>query len=653
MPAHMKKLIILLCLLTAACACALAEEVAEEPGTFTSGYYTYFLLEDGTAQIVTWTGRAEMLRIPETLDGYDVTALGADCIMPANTLVSVTLPACVTTIEGNPFSQAPYLERVRVAEGHEAFISVDGVLFSADGATLLCYPRGKAGDSYVVPDGTVSLGERAFFGANALKDVRLPDGLARIGSGAFWLCTGITDLDLPESVVAIGDFAFYRTGITHFTFPQNVETFGANPFAGCASLEGFTLPEGDDTLFMLDGALYHRGERKLVCCLPTREGDTFSIPDGCRCIGGGAFLQCTKLRDIPIPDSVTSIGEKAFQGCVSLEAIALPPGLEDLGEGAFTECELLEEVVLPEGLAGVADKLFMNCASLTRVVLPEGCTSIGNSAFYGCERMARFELPQGLKSIGRSAFTACDSLVEIDIPDGVTSIGPAAFADCERLEHIALPDGLNAVTNHMFDRCSALTALTIPEGVTAIDDLAFRQSGLTRIDIPDSVTEVAPAAFAQSALEGITVSDAHAVLSYEGGALIDCVNGRLLFYRDRETGASYEIPEGIVSISPNAFSGSAALRSVTLPDTVREIGSYAFLYCAALESCAIPEGVAELGAETFYGCASLERLVIPESVEKIASSALGACPMLTVVTPQGSYAESFCLEKDIPVTYAP
>lgn len=71
----MKKfLVCLMLLITAAMlTCALAED---KPTVHTSGDYKYVLLEDGTAKITQYTGKAAQLTIPTTLDGYSVTSIG-------------------------------------------------------------------------------------------------------------------------------------------------------------------------------------------------------------------------------------------------------------------------------------------------------------------------------------------------------------------------------------------------------------------------------------------------------------------------------------------------------------------------------------------------------------------------------------------------
>ena len=87
----MKKLSFLLMalLFVAVLMYAHAEEARE---TFTSGDFEYVLLENGTAEITRYNGEAVNLEIPDTLDGYGVTAIGDRSFSFCDSLLSITIP---------------------------------------------------------------------------------------------------------------------------------------------------------------------------------------------------------------------------------------------------------------------------------------------------------------------------------------------------------------------------------------------------------------------------------------------------------------------------------------------------------------------------------------------------------------------------------
>ena len=90
------------------------------------------------------------------------------------------------------------------------------------------------------------------------------------------------------------------------------------------------------------------------------------------------------------------------------------------------------------------------------------------------------------------------------------------------------------------------------------------------------------------------------------------------------------------------------MESITIPNSVTTIGDYAFCNCISLESITIPNSVTAIGDYAFYGCSSLESVLIPDNVTKIGYYAFYNCDNLTVYCNAGSYAETYCIENNIP-----
>ncbi len=108
-----------------------------------------------------------------------------------------------------------------VPEDHPLYKTVDGVLFSKDGKTLLAYPNARTATHYDVPAGVERIGDGAFSN-EYLKTISLPIGLQSIGDYGFGGCTRLQSIALPLTVREIGK----------------------EIFAYCVSLELVSLPEG-------------------------------------------------------------------------------------------------------------------------------------------------------------------------------------------------------------------------------------------------------------------------------------------------------------------------------------------------------------------------------------------------------------------------
>ena len=70
-----------------------------EDDALRSGDYQYRVLEDGTAEITSYSGGDSVLKIPNTLDGKMVTSIGDEAFSGCRALKSIELPDSVTSID--------------------------------------------------------------------------------------------------------------------------------------------------------------------------------------------------------------------------------------------------------------------------------------------------------------------------------------------------------------------------------------------------------------------------------------------------------------------------------------------------------------------------------------------------------------------------
>ena len=108
-------------------------------------------------------------------------------------------------------------------EDHPLYRTIDGVLFSKDGKTLLNYPNNRKDAHYDVPAGVERIADYAISN-EFLKTISLPIGLKSIGNYAFSGCSWLQSIALPLTVQEIGkDIFSYCVSLELVSLPAGIE----------------------------------------------------------------------------------------------------------------------------------------------------------------------------------------------------------------------------------------------------------------------------------------------------------------------------------------------------------------------------------------------------------------------------------------------
>ena len=131
------------------------------------------------------------------------------------------------------------------------------------------------------------------------------------------------------------------------------------------------------------GVKYSKDWKRLLKA-PSRLTGRYSIREGAKVIGKGAFFNCIFITSINIPEGVTTIGEHAFSCCYSLTSINIQECVTNIREHAFSHCNSLTSIIIPDSVTSIGDSAFSGCDSLTSIIIPKSVTGIGNCAFSDC-----------------------------------------------------------------------------------------------------------------------------------------------------------------------------------------------------------------------------------------------------------------------------
>lgn len=143
------------------------------------------------------------------------------------------------------------------------------------------------------------------------------------------------------------------------------------------------------------------------------------------------------IRKVQIGEGITRIGSCAFANCQSLQEVVFNgTDLREIGWGAFMNCSRLRNISLPIQLSQIETIAFANCNSLISVKIPDQCR-VGDQAFVSCDNLKSIELsPTSI--IGHHVFAS-----EVNVNDRVRH---SLYGG----EIIRLPSYINPDNSHEF-----------------------------------------------------------------------------------------------------------------------------------------------------------------------------------------------------------
>lgn len=208
-----------------------------------------------------------------------------------------------------------------------------------------------------------------------------------------------------------------------------------------------------------------------------------------------------------------------------------------------------------------------------------------------------FTAPYETDKLGESG-TDQQVLETLIIPDKVedidiTCISSESFANMDMLKEVILPESIHIIEKGAFQNCHSLQEVHMPSGNVVIQENAF--SGTMALE-----------------------TDCYHV-SYIGNTLIKA---------DISLQDEYEIKDGTVSISDEAFAKCEKLIKIVIPDSVEIIGIRAFSECRALKEVIMPKHLMQLGCGAFHKCYSLSAVNIPEGIQRLDRGVFQDCTAL-------------------------
>lgn len=370
-------------------------------------------ISDGKATVTDYLGEATKIRVPETIGGAPVVAIGDGAFADLTELKVLWIPDSVTTFGKEILKGSGKIYALRTPLSTEEGKTHLGYLYGAQSHETNNVADLRELDFLVIGGSPTELAENALYDCNDLLAIKLPSTLTKLASYSLYRCQSLKYLN-TEHLTELAPHAMdYCTGIETLSFPSTIESIGLGALENCRSLRRLTVPfvGGSRTENTYLGYIFGAQNYGTSVGFYSYALEWVTVTEGIEKIDDHAFYQCRTLRSITLPQSVKEIGVRAFDACESLTEVTLPD-VTSIGDAAFSGCIRLKNITLGDKLTRIGTNAFLGCLSLETVELPDTLTSLPNSVFHGCISLKTVDLG-GVTNVGQNAFHGCDSLEQV------------------------------------------------------------------------------------------------------------------------------------------------------------------------------------------------------------------------------------------------
>lgn len=172
----------------------------------------------------------------------NIKSLGAYCFAKTS-ICKITIPLRVKFIDIAPFSGCYNLTEINVDIQNQYFKSINGVLFSISGNSLIEYPSGSQLREYATPQATLEIMWGAFRGSRHLEKITLTNKITHINNAAFYECRSLYEVKISSNVSIIKDCVFGDCSkLEIINLPKKLLSIKSYAFENCTNLKELTVP---------------------------------------------------------------------------------------------------------------------------------------------------------------------------------------------------------------------------------------------------------------------------------------------------------------------------------------------------------------------------------------------------------------------------
>lgn len=464
-------------------------------------------------------------------------------------------------------------------------------------------PYAFAEDNFIeeltVPANLLTIGERAFYGMEALSSLILNDTLTEVGDEAFKNCRALSSVRFGENLNGIRSFGkrvFENTPFLNSSASEYIMVGSV-----LVKYNGFseTVSVRSDIEYIAPDAFLGRGE------IISLSFEGLSI----KYIAEDAFRFCTGIREITFPASLRRVDAGAFAMCGNLSAVSYNVASDDenlsVADGAYPTGVL--QVYTDSDLFTVVYQIEENYAPTVSGIIFEEGYDVENTA---TERFAGWYFDRAFTELVTFPFNPHD------YPDKVAQGNTIRMYARMR----PIDEGSAGLVYRLNDDGDYTVIGYEGTDEYVIVPVRYRQG---------YVKEIGAGAFGGDNASRVkelilptgrsTDGSIYSELSYIGE---DAFKGTAWY--ERFSGDFVIADDFLIEYRGNA-------KEVVVPSYIRKVAKGAFKNNNDVEKITFPSGIYNLDDEVMYGCGNLREVVLPNEVTTIGARAFADCPKLRTV----------------------
>ena len=566
----------------------------------------------------------------------------------SESVTTLEIPESVQSVNWKSIAEClPNLQEYNYAGGRDYHVYgkykiQDGVVYSADGRTLLSVPCKKK--KVNVPAEVMTLAENCFEGSTSETEIHFegmtPPEIQKKTGGRGTVIMPVSEMD---TVWKQYQLAFKEEG--------------EKMIFGCEDGRRDLYRYGNEN------TLRYKDRREVLAAVDADIQGEYVIPEDVTGIGEGAFSGCKKLAGLKVGGQVTRLESGALILPESVETVRLQGKRTEVSGTVFGDPQKGYQV--PD-LKIYAETGYQSYIEQWKKVLdPVYGMRMAEKLLQEDEKGYLYEdgvVYQKQEKDGKAVYSLLSvydtGLTALKVKPGTVSIKADALKECDTLEILYLPESLEEIEDEALTNCTALKTVVSEKsglfkekdyGIPADASVFTKGEGWKSFEYEGTCIY---GVLADGKKELLKVSsDQKGTLKIQENteklhekALENCrFLEKILFldenslkeigercFKDCKMLTTLSIPKGVTDIPEGMCEGCTELKEVEVSD-LRSVGDRAFYECRSLDTVPGTDTLTAIGTAAFYGCQSLKSFVLPENISSVGEGAFENCTGITFV----------------------